>query len=120
MHVPIVRQALPFSEPFSHEWPMFCFFDRNQGICGGQIVDTTSLIVRRGGTLKTSATTLDGGSSVLKNVAVLGGMTLNGGSLLLSGTTIIENSSGTGPGAITLNGLHAYSSGRITLSKSSI
>ena len=32
MHVPIVRQMLPFSEPFSHEWPMFSFFDRNQEI----------------------------------------------------------------------------------------
>ena len=41
MHVPIVRQMLPFSEPFSHEWPMFCFFDRNQEIGAGQIVDCT-------------------------------------------------------------------------------
>ena len=32
---------LPFSEPFSHEWPMFCFFDRNQEIGAGQIVDST-------------------------------------------------------------------------------
>ena len=43
MHVPIVRQMLPFSEPFSHEWPMFCFFDRNQEIGAGQIVDCTFL-----------------------------------------------------------------------------
>ena len=43
MHVPIVRQMLPFSEPFSHEWPMFFFFDRNQEIGAGQIVDCTLL-----------------------------------------------------------------------------
>ena len=41
MHVPIVRQMLPFSEPFSHEWPMFSFFDRNQEIDADQIVDCT-------------------------------------------------------------------------------
>ena len=41
MHVPIDRQTLPFSEPFSHEWSMFSFFDRNQEIGAGQIVDGT-------------------------------------------------------------------------------
>jgi hypothetical protein len=30
---------LPFSEPFSHEWPMFCLFDCDQEIGAGQIVD---------------------------------------------------------------------------------
>ena len=35
-HVPIVRQMLPFSEPVSHKWPMFRFFDCNQEIGAGQ------------------------------------------------------------------------------------
>ena len=57
---------------------------------------------------------MDEWSGILNNVTVLGGLTLNSGSLLLSGTTTIENTNGTGPGTITLNGLHAYFSGRIT------
>ena len=41
MHVPIIRQLLPFSEPFSHERPMFRFFDRNREISAEQIVNNT-------------------------------------------------------------------------------
>ena len=42
-HVPIIRQMLPFSEPFSHERPMFRFFDRNREISAGQVVGCTLL-----------------------------------------------------------------------------
>ena len=69
----------------------------------GGTIEGGTLIVRHGGTLETSATAIDAGSSVLKNVTVLGGLTLNSGSLLFSGTTTVENSNGTGPGEITLN-----------------
>jgi hypothetical protein len=54
----------------------------------GRTIEGGTLIVRHGGTFETNATAIDGGSSVLKNVAVLGGLTVNGGSLLLSGTTL--------------------------------
>jgi hypothetical protein len=69
----------------------------------GGTIEGGTLIIHHGGTLETSATVIDEGSSVLNNVTVLGGLTLHSGSLLLSGTTTIENTNGTGPGTITLN-----------------
>ena len=44
------------------------------------------------------------GAPTLQDVTVLGGLTLNGDAVVLSGNTTIENGAGTGPGAITLNG----------------
>ena len=70
----------------------------------GGTIENGSLTIDHGGTLITDATSIYVGSSVLLNVSVLGGLTLNAGSLLFSGTTTVENSNGTGPGEITLNG----------------
>jgi hypothetical protein len=77
----------------------------------GGTIEGGSLIIRKGGALEASAAPdfydepVDYSlTSTLQNVTVLGGLTLKSGSLELSGTTTIENSTGTGPGAITLNG----------------
>ena len=70
-----------------------------------------SLVIAQGGALEVSEVfpeytnpVANQNISTLQNVTVLGGLTLNGGTLALAGTTTIENSNGTGPGAITLNG----------------
>jgi hypothetical protein len=60
------------------------------------------LIIRHGGALE-ATTGFPGDPSILENVTVLGGLTLDSGFLRLSGTTRIENANGTGPGTITLN-----------------
>jgi hypothetical protein len=68
-------------------------------------IEGGSLIINQGGTLESSDFGADkGDSSKLQNVTVFGGLTLNSGALALTGNTTIENSDGTGPGAITLNG----------------
>jgi fibronectin-binding autotransporter adhesin len=69
----------------------------------GGTIEGGSLIIDKGGALKVQSSFPSEGST-LQNVAVLGGLTLNSGALVLSGNTTVENSDGTGPGAITLNG----------------
>ena len=72
-----------------------------------------SLVIAQGGALEVSEVfpeytnpVANQNISTLQNVTVLGGLTLNGGTLagVRRATTTIENSNGTGPGAITLNG----------------
>jgi hypothetical protein len=75
----------------------------------GGTIEGGSLTVGQGGVLEVSqfdGLPLDG--SALQSVTVLGGLTLNSGALVLSGNTTVENSDGTGPGAITLNGNSTY------------
>ena len=76
----------------------------------GGAIEGGSLVIGQGGALEVSpGLPIPGeGGGVLQDVTVLGGLTLNGGALWLSGDTTIENSNGSGPGAITLNGSSTY------------
>jgi hypothetical protein len=58
-----------------------------------------TLVIDHGGDLETS-TTIPGVPGTLDNVTVLGGLTLNSGFFRLSGSTTVENASGTAPGVI--------------------
>jgi fibronectin-binding autotransporter adhesin len=69
----------------------------------GGTIEGGSLIIGKGGNLEVQSSVPSAGST-LQNVAVRGGLMLNSGTLVLAGDTTVENSSGTGPGAITLNG----------------
>ena len=60
-----------------------------------------TLVIDHGGDLETS-TTIPGIPGTLDNVTVLGGLTLNSGFFRLSGSTTVENASGTAPGVITV------------------
>ena len=84
----------------------------------GGTIEGGSLIIARGGAFEANesfGSVGPVGTSTLQNVTVLGGLTLNSGALLLAGNTIVENSDGTGPGAITLNGSNLFFAENYTL-----
>ena len=41
VNAPIVRNVLPLREPLSHQWSMFCFFNRNHKVGARQVGSRT-------------------------------------------------------------------------------